>query len=495
MRAAPSCASTTTAPATRPATSGSRTGSPRGARSVALGVDELRRIGHDDIVLIGLRLGATLALLDALELRATRVVAWAPVVSGRRYVREIRMLGLAVEPSEVCPDPDGAITVGGTVLDAATLGDLTALDLEKLEASPARSVLLIERPDRPPLAKLAGRLGELGCDVETRAIEGSEQCLDEPTEYATVPEEVVHAITEWVAADPPPERDDADHEPRERAALAWEGATITETVETFTARGLVGIVGIAADAPADGARATVVWTNPGSETHIGPGRAWVEYSRTLNRLGYRTIRLDCRGWGESPDDDHAPGRPYDAHMADDLRDLAADLEARGWGPVVIFGLCAGAWIALDLARTTPLGGVIASNPQLYWRPGDIVEANIATETHVRREAERERIKRLDRWQLWSVLDLLGARNPAARCLADIAARKTPTLLLFAPRDDGLEYLEDRLGRRLARLPKGPIRVVELESIDHGMHRAWLRHEVLDAIVDFLDTATPARPTP
>ena len=219
----------------------------------------------------------------------------------------------------------------------------------------------------------------------------------------------------------------------------------------FGSRGLVGVVG----EPVGAGRATIIWANSGSETHIGPGRAWVEYSRTLNREGWRTIRLDARGWGESPDDDLAPARPYDAHMAADLRDVVADVEARGWGPVVLAGLCAGAWMALEVARTTPLGAVIACNPQLYWQPGDPVEANIATETHVRREAERQHLKRLDRLGVWSLLDVVGARNPAARCLSDLVHQGTPTLLLFAHADDGLEYLEDRVGRSLARSrPRG-----------------------------------------
>jgi hypothetical protein len=176
-------------------------------------------------------------------------------------------------------------------------------------------------------------------------------------------------------------------------------------------------------------------------------------------------------------------------MAADLRDVVADVESRGWGPVVLAGLCAGAWMALDVARTIPLGAVIACNPQLYWQPGDPVEANIVTETHVRREAERGRIKRLGRFGIWSFLDAVGARGAAGRWLNDLANRGTPTLLLFAHSDDGLEYLEDRVGRSLARSRRaGRIEVAELPGIDHGMHRAWLRHEVVDAVLAFLDAS-------
>jgi alpha-beta hydrolase superfamily lysophospholipase len=454
---------------------------------VASGVEELRGLGHDDVCLIGLRFGGTLALLEAARAGATRIVAWAPVTSGRRYGRELHMLGLAVEASPAYPEPNGAIAVGGFVFDADTLRDLGAVDLLTLDASPAASVLLIERTGGPSLAALTEHLVGLGSAVEARVVDGSERCLDEPAEYATVPEAIVREIAGWVTAVSSTPGAMADVEPRTLAVVPCDGTDVSEVVTTFGENRQVGIVGVATDRP----RGTIIWANSGSETHIGPGRAWVEYSRALNRLGFRTIRLDCRGWGESPDDGYAPARPYDSHMAADLRDVVADVDARRWGPIVLAGLCAGAWMALDVARSTALGGVIACNPQLYWQPGDPVEANILTETHTRRAAERLRIKRLGRYGIWSLLDAAGVRNAAASALRDVDERGTPTLLLFGHDDDGLEYLQDRVGRALARSRRGGrITVVELPGIDHGMHRVWLRHEVTDAMVEFLDALAP-----
>ena len=44
--------------------------------------------------------------------------------------------------------------------------------------------------------------------------------------------------------------------------------------------------------------------------------------------------------------------------------------AAGHERVVVFGLCASAWIALRAVLDAPVAGVIALNPQLYWKPGD-----------------------------------------------------------------------------------------------------------------------------
>jgi hypothetical protein len=55
-------------------------------------------------------------------------------------------------------------------------------------------------------------------------------------------------------------------------------------------------------------------------------------------------------------------------------------------------------------------------------------------------------------------------------------------LIFAEGDDGLEYLRNRVGRRLARaVAAGAVRLVEVPGIDHSMHRVWLRGRVVDAI--------------
>jgi pimeloyl-ACP methyl ester carboxylesterase len=306
--------------------------------------------------------------------------------------------------------------------------------------------------------------------------------LEAPPEFATVPDAIVAAICEWLgtcepgAAGPPPGR--------AAARLHWEGVEIDERVLTIGEHGNVGV--LAAPLEPDPSLTTLVFLNPGSETHIGPGRAWVEYARALAVLGHRSVRVDFRGWGESPDDGRAPGRPYDACGEDDAVEIVQGLRAAGHERVALFGLCASAWIALRAVLHAPVSGVIALNPQMYWKPGDPVEIDWDL-IRARRATEIRRVAVGARWRLWTLLDLVGHRPRPAAWLSDLRTTGVPIQLLFAQGDDGLQFLSQRLGRRLARVQKGgTITVRELPEVDHPMHRTWLRPRVVQAIHEELE---------
>ncbi len=444
-------------------------------RSVGEAAAHLRGIGCSSLIIAGVRFGATLALLEGGSVGADRIVAWAPVERGRSYVRELRLLGLPV-PADVV-GTGGGIAHAGSVFGPATLDELGTVDVLQLDRSPAPQVLVVDRDDRAPSDGLLGRLRSLGTSADHAVVPGSDVALDRPTEYSDVPDAVVQAVSDWVgrSATAPgriPEED-----------VAGRAGPSAERVVRLGAERLVGVqtdaVGIR--------RVTVVWCNSGSEPHVGPGRAWVDFARALAESGVTSIRLDFSGWGESPDLGHAPGRPYDAHCVDEVASVVDDLHAEGHDRVVVAGLCAGAWVALRAAVTHHLDGVIAINPQLYWSPGDPVEADIVKETRVRRAEEIRHFKRGRRVGAWSALDVVGVRHPAADWLRELDAGRTPVLALFAEGDDGLEFLEDRVGRTWSRtLRRGVVTSRVVPGIDHPMHRTWLRASVVDEMGRWLD---------
>jgi alpha-beta hydrolase superfamily lysophospholipase len=448
----------------------------------------LRAWGVTRLVVVGLRLGGTFALLRGRAVDADAVVAWAPVIRGRRYVSELQLLGIAVPETTDSSGRSGGIVQAGSVFSAETLTDLSAIDLATLADVPAARVLVVDRADKPASTTLLERLRTLGSDPDHVVCSGTEVFLDRPTEYAAVSDNIVDEICRWVGPSAMESPATLRLDQSRTTTISWKGRVMEEEVVDLGAPGLVGVL---TRAPRR-SRGTVVWLNSGSEHHVGPGRAWVEYARELAHSDFTSLRLDFSGWGESPDRGHSPGRPYDQHGISEVAEAVGALLGLGHRRIVLAGLCAGAWIGLRAALNVDVDGVIAINPQLYWQPGDPVEADIVAETRVRRQPEIRRNKRLGSVGLWSVLDALGSRPPAATWLGQLVSRRTPVLALFAEGDDGIEYLQDRTGRAWRRaLGQGRIECITIPGLDHPMHRHWERGSMVDALVEWLDALLPA----
>lgn len=250
--------------------------------SVAAGSRELRELGCRRLVLVGVRLGGTLALLDAAALGADAVVAWEPVAVGRRYVRELRMLAMAVPESESrCVA--GTLAAGGVVFTPQTLEDIGKLALTEIDSAPAPRVLLVGAAADTELLE---RLSALGAVAEQRIADGG-QALEVPAEGATVPAAVLDAISDWIGPDSGP-RQGPHRGGATEARIVHNGHALTEEVVALGASRLVAIV---TEQPGLPARAqTVVLLNPG----VGNAR------RSRSRMG---------GVREGAGRRRPPGRP------------------------------------------------------------------------------------------------------------------------------------------------------------------------------------------
>jgi alpha-beta hydrolase superfamily lysophospholipase len=448
--------------------------------SVRHAVEEVRALGATHVTLAGLRMGATFALTEGGACGVDRVIAWVPVLSGKRFMKELRMLGLPVPATEERPEPGNTVVYAGTVFSPETQAAMNALDTDKLATRPAPRVLVIARPDRPAPDATVARLRELGAEVDVHVLDGAETALDIPAEGATVPEAHIGAIVAW--AGPPAESAATPRPARPRAELSWSGGALTEEVVSLGPAALVGILGRPARAAKD---TVVVFLNSGSEPHTGPGRCWVEYTRELTVRGWPTVRLDFSGWGESPDEGHAPGRPYDPHCVDEAIATVAALRGLGFRRVVLAGLCAGAWIGMRAALFAQVDAVLAINPQLYWFPGEPLDVRIV-DTWERRNPIRAREHA--KQALWRKLDVLGMANYPGRWLTALAAKKARIHFLFAEGDEGLTYIRNRLDRLFTRVQRGgTITMAQVDDVDHQMYREWRRGDVVARMVEYLDS--------
>ncbi|MFN2539248.1 MAG: hypothetical protein ABR549_14015, partial [Mycobacteriales bacterium] len=455
-------------------------------RGLRAAVAALRDEGCHKVMLVGLRYGATLALQEAAGLGADAVAALAPVVSGKRYVRELAMLGTRVPADDPRSVAREVLISGGVPFPDELVEALRGIDLLSLDDVPPRVLLVADSAG----GRLADQLRSRGADVVLHPAQELARVLEVTTEKAVVPQELVQEVADRLAsiaeAGPPvpgPRRATQDGPAAEHR---WRGGSLVERAVVLGDQQLIGVLG--EPKGAHSSDQVVVFLNTGAEHHVGPGRAWVEYARALNLTGTCTLRLDFRGWGESVLQDSPPGRPYAASAVTDVGLACEALRARGFSRVVVVGLCSSAWIALRAATQVPIEGVYALNPQLYWQPGDPDDFTVLEAEVWRRDVTR-REERLARTGLWTLLDVLGVQNAPGRWLSRLAAGAGRSRLVFAEGDLGHTYLRQRLAHRLRLVTGGErVSVQVIPGVDHQMHKEWLRPAVLRDLQDWLGAA-------
>jgi alpha-beta hydrolase superfamily lysophospholipase len=350
---------------------------PRWLQSVGHARGYLHDLGVTSVSAVGMRLGATLAAVQAADSEPfDTLVCWDPCLSGRTFLREseaLYRLGDRPAPGPEVADPDLRHTPGYHY-DGATAKALAALHLGKLpdDVRLAERALLLTRDDRPVSRDVVLTLERGTGHVDTATASDQVALLDVPPEESSVPEEALRDVVAWLTA----EAGDRPTEPMkspepERAAVVpsrRDGSTsVRERVVRLGPAGLVGIVAEPLDLAERSAAGPVPWVvlvNVAAEHHIGPGRCWVEWSRGWAAAGYRVVRLDQSGVGDSPT---PTGRPDDLAFApewiDDMRGVVTDLAAEG-GKVGIVGLCSGSYSALEVALWEHVDAVFAINPRL-----------------------------------------------------------------------------------------------------------------------------------
>lgn len=446
--------------------------------SLAHAVAAMRDAGVERVTLVGLRLGATLALLDAAALGIDAVVACAPV-PGKRFIKELKLLGITP------PDDPGTLVYSGLVVNPDSATSLSQISHVMNAPAPVSRTLVVVRSASEG-SKIVATLRADQRHVDMHECPDMQTMLDVAAGDAKVPAAFIDGIVAWLG----PVRHGIDPVPTPPTTVVdmpWRGNHVR--VSFLQVDGLTAL----RCTPAEGDSETVVvFLNSGAEPHIGPARAWVEYARELASRGFTCMRTDFSGWGESPDEGRKPGRPYDDHCVADTLRIVAALRKR-YKRVVLAGLCAGAWVALKAAQQIRVDGVFALNPQLYWQPGHPIIILIPDSKRWW-AAYHARNRRLAKLGVWTLLDWIGIRHTAADWLIALRKRKIPVMFSFAEADEGLSFLRERCGRRLAREQRsGYLTVEEVPGIDHQNYRLWRRPAIVAQLLRFLE-ALPSMPT-
>ena len=485
--------------------------------SVAAAIDEAKRLsGRDRVALVGLRLGALLgALVAAGRADVRALVLWAPVTSGKAFLREMKMLRQSGD-NEIPAAPAGtAIGRGpddeeaaGFLLSASTMEALLALNLLTLERRPAEAVLLLQRDDLPEDDRLGKRLRTLGADLREERAPGYLALVQDP-HRSVRPLVALGAITDWlvgrtqpVLATAPPSPEAIDSRtvavigldaPSGAAAQAVREEAISFIVGGLTLHGILCEPARSSNG-ANGAgnghaarRRGVVMLNAGAIRRVGPNRLYVQMARAWAARGLTSLRVDLSGLGDSDGDDPVGGRLYSMVSVPEAQAAARylrDHRALAGLGVTVLGLCSGAFVSFHAALADPgIEGTVLINPQLFfWKEGTSLDVARRTSfqaaQHYRRSVwKRESWAKLLRGDidLPRVARLLGARaadvarDRVSPILSPILekvgvaqdevlaafratiARGLDTYLVFCAGDPGLDNIQGHLGPGLRRL--------------------------------------------
>jgi len=453
--------------------------------SIAHAVELARACGPQDVSLIGMRVGGLLAAVEAARLGSIDgVVLWDPCPSARTFVRE--QAALQSLRSDVHRDPGDDTELPGFVFGADTVADLGSLAIPAEVVAPARG-LLLTREGRPAATDWAATLA---APVQEDVAVGQAQLLEVEPLHHQIPHQTIGRIVSWLRTD--------DGVPSAISVPATSSARVPHDGSLLSERilrlGPAGLFAIATDPEGETDSPTVLMLNSGNDWHVGPNRLWVDLSRRWAAAGFRCVRLDESGLGDSP---ARPGREAGVVRApeafDDVADAAAALEPDDPTNVILVGLCSGAYQALESALLQAPRAVYALNPILHFDPPELASGSMDPRRRICRPTTslvqvyrwlpvaplRRRLRKL----AWRVAHLLHRHRDPANWLGQLRSDGVEVLAICGvdearPFDSARETTDVGAGA-------GTVRIDVIDDLDHALMPAWQRLEVTRRMTDHL----------
>lgn len=169
-------------------------------------VDEAkRRAGASKVVLVGLRLGASLAAQVASQRQdIIKLALWEPIVDGAAYLTELqeahahKLFYLASGAAAKSEQPSELL---GFAITPTLLDELRTFNLLSLTRKPADAIQVTERLESEPTKQLRAHLETLGARVAYQSVDDPVIWAEDP-DKALVPHNVLQAIVGWVNVQP-----------------------------------------------------------------------------------------------------------------------------------------------------------------------------------------------------------------------------------------------------------------------------------------------------
>jgi pimeloyl-ACP methyl ester carboxylesterase len=505
-----------------------------------------RELNLDRVCLVGIRLGATLAALAAVNRNdVAGLVAISPITSGRVLVREWKAMGKVRawrsgvdagangEPGP--PGADDAIEAAGFVMTAQTCDAIGQINLLETAALPC-PVFVIDREGAVGSQRWTDSLEQARVSVQRVVLPGYLRMMSDPA-FAKVPLDMVRQTQLWVeqcAATPAATPEDLDSNGAEsegpatrtaRFAPSFDGgAPVLESAVVREDDGRQFAILSEPVGPASEARArspALVLINSGAVHHIGPNRLYTRIARHFASKGYVVLRVDISGLGESePHEGEPPVAPYTRLALRDVEGWLAFLkEQKNVGDCHLLGICSGAYHAFRATVTSlPIATALAVNPVTFvWKDGMSLDAPFREPQVVMiAAAYRESLLDPKKWRklVLGRVNLVVAANVIVRRLArwlQVRARAFARLLriplmddlatdlktacdhgtrlefIFAEGDSGRTILQEQAGPALNSLVRAKkVGVTAVADADHAFSSEAARRNLMAVLEQRLE---------
>ncbi len=474
--------------------------------------------GYSQVSVVGVRMGALLAAEALRDNECENLVLWAPVTTGLSYMRQMQAIDLMAEvrpiPADAAP---GDVEAAGYFMTESTHRELSQATFLQCQPRCTRALLV-----SPFDKRLPERLSSVGVDVDQITVPGYAEMMAEP-QFAVVPRQAIEEITTWLyqhaqrVGEPTVQPRSAALNtavempyPTQTATAAEGGLSIREHV--WSIAGEVDLFGIVSEpVELSNALPTILIPNVGSSHRIGSGRLMVHLARHLAAQGFRCVRFDLHGLGDSiMADSTKENHPYPATTFRDVQQVLQQLK-QAWGVerCVMLGLCSGAYATfqstVQLDDPMLVEGVLINPLTYYWKDGMSIASTVARPVAQTVQAEpasaglMSRLKSfftrskatassLEQHTVTAPNSLPGhpRRDDLSSDLRRVVARGRKLALFIADSDPGYSLMTHHAPHETAAmLAAGQLDLIQIKQGDHTFSRRVPRYELIEQLGQYL----------
>ena len=480
-------------------------------KDIDLAISELRqRSGVKKISLLGLRLGATLAVTVAANRGdIDSIVLWNPCLTGKEYadgsIRQHQVHAMITPESfeieslpENNPSNRGKEALGFFLSDE-TLAELSKISLLELKSSPVPKVMVLgEKNDNAPVIV---KLRSLGVEVDYVSNSNMKFLLI-PPHLAELPTEALTQIVNWFERRFETNLNTGVPNLLERRFQPGPSEKAVRFGENHS------LFGIFSPSP-ESALPAIIMINAGTVHRIGPHRSYVRMAREWSKLGFPVLRMDLSGIGDSQAETGTQeGVCYPSRSITDIQAAMDFLQIRfSLNRFVVVGLCSGADNAFQVGLTDPrVVGAVMMNP-LTFRIHDqeTVEMGYRSQQWQNSVLSRDKWTKLIRGELnlapifrnlvgdifvKGKRQLHGEKMPEVKnvpeSLESMAKRGVDMLLVSTVGDPGIKFVDTHFPDRMKSLEKvRGFKRKNFKGTDHTFTSRYAQKLVLETITDHL----------